>query len=137
MIGKWQFVPTDHTLREYDLQGNMVDAFLVSSVENMVYETGELRYLKTGNSDDEGNMTGETEDLNPSPVHKTARCKRYEAASGWYGLMSPDGKVLTAPDYSDITAIGYNLYFCKKGSMSGEVLDGKGIKVMSNKKIIK
>ena len=69
MIGKWQFVPTDHTLREYDLQGNMVDAFLVSSVENMVYETGELRYLKTGNSDDEGNMTGETEDLNPSPAY--------------------------------------------------------------------
>ena len=128
---------SDHTLREYDLQGNMVDAFLVSSVENMVYETGELRYLKTGNSDDEGNMTEETEDLNPSPVHKTARCKRYEAASGWYGLMSPDGKVLTAPDYSDITAIGYDLYLCKKGSMSGEVLDGKGIKVMSNKKTIK
>lgn len=115
----------------------MVDAFLVSSVENMVYEAGELRYLKTGNSDDEGNMTGETEGLNPSPVHKTARCKRYEAASGWYGLMSPDGKVLTAPDYSDITAIGYDLYLCKKGSMSGEVLDGKGIKVMSNKKTIK
>ena len=42
MIGKWQFVPTDHTLREYDLQGNMLDAFLVSSVENMVY--GQANY---------------------------------------------------------------------------------------------
>lgn len=119
----------DHTLRKYDLQGNLVDAFLISSVENMVYETGELRYLKTNNGDDEGNLIGETEDLNPSPVHKTARCKCYEAASGWYGLMSPEGKVLTNPNYSEITAIGYDLYLCKDGSMSGEVLNGKGIKV--------
>lgn len=119
----------DHTLRKYDLQGNIVDTFLISSVENMIYETDELRYLKTNNGDDEGNLIGETEDLNPSPVHKTARCKRYEAASGWYGLMSPDGKVLTNPAYSEITAIGYDLYLCKNGSMSGEVLNGKGIKV--------
>lgn len=119
----------DHTLRKYDLQGNIVDTFLISSVENIVYETGELRYLKTNNGDNEGNLIGETEDLNPSPVHKTARCKRYEAASGWYGLMSPDGKVLTNPAYSKITAIGYDLYLCKNGSMSGEVLNGKGIKV--------
>ena len=119
----------DHTLRKYDLQGNLVDAFLISSVENIVYETGELRYLKTNNGDDEGNLIGETEDLNPSPVHKTARCKRYEAASGWYGLMSPEGKVLTNPAYSEITAIDYDLYLCKNGSMSGEVLNGKGIKV--------
>lgn len=119
----------DHTLRQYDLQGNLVDAFLISGVDNMVYETGELRYLKTKNSDEEGNLIGETEDENPSPVHNTARCKRYEAASGWYGLMSPDGKVLTNPVYSEITAIGYDLYLCKKGSMSGDVLNGKGRKV--------
>ena len=74
-------------------------------------------------------LNGYTEAPNPSPVHKTARCKRYEAASGWYGLMSPDGKVLTNPNYSDIIAIGYDLYLCKNGSMSGEVLNGKGIKV--------
>lgn len=119
----------DHTIRKYDLQGNIVDTFLISSVENMIYETDELRYLKTNNGDDEGNLIGETEDLNPSPVHKTARCKRYEAASGWYGLMSPEGKVLTNPAYSEITAIGYDLYLCKNGSMSGEVLNGKGMKV--------
>ena len=119
----------DHTLRKYDLQGNLVDDFLISGVENMAYESGELRYLKTHDGDEEGNMTGETEDINPSPVHKTARCKRYEAASGWYGLMSPDGKVLTRPCYSEISAIGYDLYLCKNGSMNGEVLNGKGIRV--------
>lgn len=119
----------DHTLRKYDLQGNIVDTFLISSVENMIYETDELRYLKTNNDEGEDGLNGYTEAPNPSPVYKTARCKRYEAASGWYGLMSHDGKVLTNPNYSDIIAIGYDLYLCKNGSMSGEVLNGKGIKV--------
>lgn len=119
----------DHTLREYDLRGNVMDDFLISDVANMVYETGELRYLKTYDSDEEGNLTNETEDVDPTPVHRTARCKRYEAASGWYGLMSPDGKVLTPPDYSDIRAIGHDLYLCKKDNTRGEVLDGKGLKV--------
>lgn len=117
----------NHTLRKYDLQGNIVDTFLISSVENMIYETDELRYLKTNNDEEEDGLNGYAEDPNPSPVHKTARCKRYEAASGWYGLMSPEGKVLTNPAYSEIIAIGYDLYLCKKGSMSGEVLNGKGL----------
>ena len=43
--------------------------------------------------------------------------------------MSPDGKVLTNPCYSEISAIGYDLYLCKNGSMNGEVLNGKGIRV--------
>lgn len=119
----------DHTLRQYDLNGNLVDAFLISGVESLVYESGELRYLKTSDVDEEGNQTGETEDINPTPVHKTARCKCYEAASGWYGLMSPDGIILTNPVYCEISAIGYDLYLCKKNSMCGDVLDGKGKKI--------
>lgn len=43
--------------------------------------------------------------------------------------MTPDGKVLTAPKYTEISAIGYDLYFCRKGYASGEVVNGKGIKV--------
>ena len=43
--------------------------------------------------------------------------------------MSPDGKVLTRPCYCEISAIGYDLYLCKNGSMNGEVLNGKGIRV--------
>lgn len=118
----------DHTLRNYDLEGNLVDAFLISGVVNIVYESGELRYLQTGEVDDEGNDIVEEENTYPIPVYKTARCKRYEAASGWYGLMSPDGKVLTEPVYREITAIGYDLYLCKKDSMCGDVLNGKGQK---------
>ena len=97
----------DHTLRQYDLQGKLTDAFLISGIDNMVYETGELRYAKETATEDD--QTGESDEMTPTPVHKTARCRRYEAASGWFGLMSPDGKVLTNPIYSEITAIGYDL----------------------------
>lgn len=125
--GKITAEMADHTLRQYDLRGNLADDFLISGIDQMVYETGELRYAEdVANADDQA---GETDDTTPVPVHKTARCRRYEAASGWYGLMSPDGKILTKPVYSEITAIGYDLYLCKKGSMSGEVLNGKGVKV--------
>lgn len=127
--GKITAEMADHTLRSYDLRGNLTDAFLVSGVENMVYETGELRYLKTRNGDEDGNLTDETEDENPTPVHQTARCKRYEAASGWYGLMAPDGEILSPPAYSDVSAIGYDLYLCKKTGMGGEVLNGRGERV--------
>ena len=43
--------------------------------------------------------------------------------------MSPDGNILTPPAYRDITAIGYDLYLCKKDFYCGEVLNGKGIRV--------
>lgn len=119
----------DHTLRQYDLRGNLVEAFLIDGVENLMYASDELRYLKTIEIDDDGHQIGEREDTEPTPVYKTARCKRYEAASGWYGLMSPDGTLLTAPAYNEITAIGYDLYFCKKGYKCGEVLNGKGQKI--------
>ena len=119
----------DHTLRQYDLRGNLVEAFLIDGVENLMYASDELRYLKTIEIDDDGHQIGEREDTEPTPVYKTARCKRYEAASGWYGLMSPDGTLLTAPVYTEIIAIGYDLYFCKKGYKCGEVLNGKGQKI--------
>ena len=46
-----------------------------------------------------------------------------------YGLMSPNGKVITPPRYSDITAIGYDLYLCKTDDVRGEVLNGKGVRI--------
>lgn len=34
-----------------------------------------------------------------------AGCMCYQAEQGWYGLMSPDGQIITSPSYSAITAI--------------------------------
>ena len=89
----------------------------------------DVGYTTAKNYDDEGNLTGETAEAEPTPYQKTANCKKYEAELGWYGLMSPSGKVITPPRYCDITAIGYDLYLCKTDDIRGEVLNGKGVKV--------
>ena len=119
----------DHTLRKYNLQGELIDDFLISNVDRLLYDTNEIRYTTAKNYDDEGNLTGETAEAEPTPYQKTANCKKYEAELGWYGLMSPSGKVITPPRYCDITAIGYDLYLCKTDDIRGEVLNGKGVRV--------
>ena len=103
----------DHTLRKYNLQGELIDDFLISNVDRLLYDTDEIRYTTAKNYDDEGNLTGETA----------------EAELGWYELMSPNGKVITPPRYCDITAIGYDLYLCKTDDIRGEVLNGKGVRI--------
>lgn len=119
----------DHTLRRYDLHGKLIDDFLVSDVSSLLYDTEEIRYTATKHYGEDGNITSETPDAEPVHVQKAANCKRYEAEAGWYGLMSPSGKVVTPPRYCDITAIGYDLYLCKQGNMKGEVLNGNGVRV--------
>ena len=119
----------DHTLRKYNLKGELVDDFLISNVEGMLYDTDEIRYTTAKNYDEDGNLTGKTEKAEPTPYQKTAYCKKYEAAPDWYGLMSPNGKVITPPIYSEITAIGYDLYLCKMDDIRGEILNGNGIRV--------
>lgn len=122
----------DHTLRKYNLKGELLDDFLISSVDNLMYDTNDIRYVTSQDYDDDGKLTGETKDKQPVPVQKMASCKVYGAESGWYGLMSPSGKVITPPSYRDITAIGYDLYLCKKDAIRGEILNGKGMKVKTN-----
>lgn len=115
----------DHTIRQYSLQGELIDDFLINNVAGMMYDTDEIRYNTANNYDNEG----ETEDEEPTPYKKTASCKKYEAEVGWFGLMSSNGKIITPPRYSDIKAIGYDLYLCKTDSHIGEVLNGKGVRV--------
>ena len=119
----------DHTLRKYNLKGELVDDFLISNVEGMLYDTDEIRYTTAKNYDEEGNLISETEEAEPTPYQQTANCKKYEAAPDWYGLMSSNGKVITPPIYSEITAIGYDLYLCKMDGIRGEILNGNGIRV--------
>lgn len=91
----------DHTLCTYNLTGELMDNFHISSIEKMMYDADEAM----------------------------ASCKKYEAEVGWFGLLSPSGKVLTPPVYSEITAIGYNLFFCKRDDYRGELLNENGQRV--------
>lgn len=115
---------SDHTMRKYDLRGNLMEPFLIWSVEQMTYETGELRYpVASGNGEYEQEEDGTCCAVN---IQATARCRRYQAEYGWYGLMSPDGQVITPPSYSNITAIGEDLYLCEDTNGNGLLINGKG-----------
>ena len=58
-----------------------------------------------------------------------ATCMRYEAECGWYGLLSPEGKLLTFPLYRGIEAVGKDLYLCKTDYGRGVLLNSKGQRV--------
>lgn len=62
-------------------------------------------------------------------VRDVASCFCYQAEYGWYGLMSPDGKIITGPMSSDITAVGPDLYLCKDDMGNGILLNSKGERV--------
>ena len=117
---------SNHIIQRYDHSGKIINDFYINDVSYMTYESDELRYSTSKNYNEEGTLTSETENIEPLPVEKMARCRRYEAESGWYGLMSADGKVITPPSYCSIKAIGYDLYLCKDNGEDGVILNGKG-----------
>ena len=41
---------------------------------HLLYDTDEIRYTTAKNYDDEGNLTGETAEAEPTPYQKTANC---------------------------------------------------------------
>lgn len=117
----------DHTLRQYDLQGNIIADFCFSEVIQMTYPISELRYNTTTYYDCDGNMTrSETDNDDPVFAKQAASCLRYQAEEGWFGLMSRDGHVITPPSYTSITAIGPDLYLCESTYNHGILLNGKG-----------
>lgn len=119
----------DHTMRGYDKKGNLITDFYVSEVSQLTYNTSELYYPTTKCYDDEGNETGETTTGSPEPVMAVASCMRYQAEYGWYGLMTSDGRILTPPAYSNIEAVGQDLYLCSDEYENGVIINGKGEKV--------
>ena len=83
----------NHVILHYDHSGEMINDFYINDVTYMTYESDELRYTTSKEYNEEGTLTSETENIEPLPVEKMAKCRRYEAECGWYGLMTADGKV--------------------------------------------
>lgn len=119
----------DHTIKLYNRQGKLTEDFFIKKIEHMTYETNELYYNTTKNYNDKGVLISEVNDTIPIPIKKTAKCLRYEAAVGWHGLISPQGKVITPPSYWTIDAIGYDMYLCKNEYDDGVILNGKGERI--------
>ena len=120
---------SNHIIQRYDHSGEIINDFYINDVSYMTYESDELRYSTSKNYNEEGTLTSETENIEPLPVEKMAKCRRYEAESGWYGLMTSDGKVITPPSYCSIQAIGYDMYLCKDNYEDGVILNGKGQRI--------
>lgn len=109
----------DHTAKLFDFKGKLVEDFVIDEVENMTYETTELRQMAI---EDDGTASGMEE-----PVNAVADCQKYGVNNevlGWrYGLLDRKGKRVTPPVYTSIDAIGKDLYLCMP---YGTIINGKG-----------
>lgn len=113
----------DHTISKYDFNGVLIEDFYISDISRLLYDTDKV-YRSESCGYDAGD--GICDCGGTELVSDVASCLCYQAEYGWYGLMSTDGKVITGPMYSDITAVGPDLYLCKDGSGNGILLNSKG-----------
>ena len=114
----------DHTMRKFDLQGNLINDFYIAGVRTLEYTKDEVLYRSDKSTDDEGNVIDTTiESYHPVA---TSRMRAYVAGDGYEGLMNADGHIVTMPLYKDISAIGYDLYLCEVSNSDHVVVNGKG-----------
>ena len=114
----------DHTMRKYDMAGNLISDFYIASVCMLEYEKEEILYA-TRSHDDDGNeyAVPVTESYHPKAV---ARLRAYVAGDGYEGLMTADGHKVTMPLYWDIEALGHDLYLCSSKNGDKLIVNGKG-----------
>lgn len=110
----------DHTVRKYDLQGQLIYDFYITSVRMLEYQKDEIVYSKENDVDIEEEQN---EYYHPNA---TARMRAYVAGDYYEGLMSADGHVVTMPLYKNIEAIGYDLYLCEVNDCENVIINGKG-----------
>ena len=114
----------DHTMRKYDMEGNLINDFYISSVRMLEYEKEEILY-RTRTHDDDGDEYAVpfVEEYHPKAV---ARLRAYVAGDGFEGLMTADGHTVTMPLYKDIEAIANDLYLCTSTNYDKVIVNGKG-----------
>ena len=114
----------DHTMRKYDLKGNLIHDFYIASVRDLEFEKPEIinRPPTTHVASEE---IVETIDENYRPK-AIARQRAYSAGKYYEGLMTRDGRIITPPLYEDIEAIDTDLYLCTVSNNDKVVVNGKG-----------
>ncbi|MBQ9362592.1 MAG: WG repeat-containing protein [Bacteroidaceae bacterium] len=125
-----EVIMNDHTLRTYTLQGELIEDNYIQEMTWLTYETSKFYYDVMDKDDDGEYVTDGSMDEEPTFARSVANCMMYEAAGGWYGLITPSGRIITPPDYCQITAVGKDLYLCYTiDPYHGILLNGKGQKV--------
>lgn len=114
---------SDHTMRKYDFEGNLINDFYISATSHLTYDTGEVYYTKNSYIDDDGEEHDYLEERNKQA---TARLRSYTAGDGYEGLMTPEGHLITMPLYETIEAIGPDTYICTVSNCDKVVVNGKG-----------
>lgn len=101
----------DYTMQMMNFDGTLKYNFVSNDIDDIYYMTSET------------NESGED-------ISKLAPCKSYSTYAGHCGLLSPEGKPLTKPEYTSIIGIGPNLYYCVfDNTDTGIILDGNGKRV--------
>ena len=114
---------SDHTMRKYDFEGNLINDFYISETRHLTYDTGEVYYAKDSYTDDDGDEQEYLEERNKQAI---ARLRAYAAGEGYEGLMTPEGHVITMPLYENIEAIGPDTYLCTVSDGDKVFVNGKG-----------
>lgn len=110
----------DNTIRKYDLKGNLIHDFYITNVSPLEYATDKI---VTHNEQDDSE---EEENTSLKYAKATARLKSYVAGNDREGLMTPEGEIVTMPNYLDIKAIGPDLYLCLCSGGTEVIINGKG-----------
>lgn len=115
----------DHTIRMYDLHGNLVQDFCIAYTKTLEYEKEEVVYRDNilNNNTDSEIVEYLEECYHPKA---TAKMKSYVAGMGYEGLMTPDGHRVTMPIYEEIEAIGADTYLCTVADGKKVIINGKG-----------
>ena len=121
----------DHVARRYSLEGELLDPFLLYNVTPLTYNENQLHRVEEKTFNDDGEPVTETASMSSVSVEMPARCCKYIVPDYHCGLMAPDGTRLTPPDFTDITALGPDLYLCEygNGSRANILLNSKGEQV--------
>lgn len=117
----------DHTIRKYDMQGQLIHDFYISSVRMLEYEKEEIIYRRCRSEvdGDDGDVYFEEIEGTYHPK-ATAKLRAYVAGDYYEGLMTADGHIVTMPLYKDIDALNYDLYLCTSTNDDKVIVNGKG-----------
>ena len=112
----------DHTVSTFNFDGKLISSMQIHSIYQLMYNTQDVVYRDNGSDEDYYNAGTYVRQA-------VASCLCYEAEQEWYGLLSPDGKIITPPSYIRIQAIGKDLYLCETSYGNGIILNSKGVRV--------
>lgn len=117
----------DHTIRKYNLQGQLLEDFCILGYESLYYETEEPNTTPA----EEYEVDVDSHDCTCQPEYKTAKARlsKYTVNDDYEGLITQDGHIVTLPLYDAIQAIGPDLYLCNICHGSSIILNGKGQRV--------